>query len=194
MDAYENVVISCHRQANLADVEIVRGSVIALNNGLRRLREIAAGVDPTLQLRRVHTESERHHGARMGMLSGSMLIVVVTGSVLLLSAAGIYAMMSFTVARGRREIGIRTALGADRRRLLTGIFARASAQLGAGVLCGLLLAAAADWAAGGGPPAGMGILLVPGVGVFVMAVGLLATLGPARRGLAIQPTEALREE
>jgi ABC-type antimicrobial peptide transport system permease subunit len=141
----------------------------------------------------VHTESERHHGARMGMLSGSMLIVVVTGSVLLLSAAGIYAMMSFTVARRQREIGIRSALGANPRRLLTGIFARAGGQLGAGAMFGLVLATAADWAAGG-RPVGINALLMPTVALFVMIVGLLATLGPARRGLAIQPTEALREE
>lgn len=159
-----------------------------------RLREIAAAVDPTLQLHEVHTDGDRHRAARKGLMGASMLVVVVTATVLLLSAAGIYAMMSFTVARRRREIGIRSALGADPRRLLTGIFARATGQLGTGVSFGLLLAAAADWAAGGGPPAGIGILLIPGVGVFVMAVGLVATLGPARRGLAIQPTEALREE
>ncbi len=47
-------------------------------------------------------------------------------SVIVLSAAGIYSLMSFTVARRRREIGIRAALGADRHRLLLGIFSRAS--------------------------------------------------------------------
>jgi hypothetical protein len=49
-----------------------------------------------------------------------------TLNVLLLSAAGIYAMLSFTVARRRREIGIRSALGADRRRILGGIFTPSS--------------------------------------------------------------------
>ena len=61
---------------------------------------------------------------------------------LLLSAAGIYAMMSFTVARRRREIGIRAALGADARRILTGIFRRAAAQLAVGVAVGLTIASA----------------------------------------------------
>jgi ABC-type lipoprotein release transport system permease subunit len=37
-------------------------------------------------------------------------------------------------------------------------------------------------------------LLLPTVAVLMMAIGLLAALGPARRGLAVQPTEALREE
>jgi hypothetical protein len=61
----------------------------------------------------------------------AIMIIAVTISVLLLTAGGIYAMMSFTVARRRREIGIRAALGADARRVLIGIFgrrARSSAQ------------------------------------------------------------------
>jgi len=66
-------------------------------------------------------------------------IIAVTLSVLLLSAAGIYAMMSFAVSRQRREIGIRTALGADARRIVSGIFGRATAQLGAGIAGGWAL-------------------------------------------------------
>jgi ABC-type lipoprotein release transport system permease subunit len=37
-------------------------------------------------------------------------------------------------------------------------------------------------------------ILLPGVATLMLIVGLLAALGPARRGLAVQPTEALREE
>jgi ABC-type antimicrobial peptide transport system permease subunit len=113
-------------------------------------------------------------------------------SVLLLSAAGMYAMMSFTVARRRREIGIRSALGADPRRILAGIFARAARQLGAGILGGLILAAAFAWVTGDMDR--RGFLLLPGVSALMLTVGVLAALGPARRGLAVQPTEALREE
>ena len=55
-----------------------------------------------------------------------------------LSAAGISAMMAFTVTRRRREIGIRSALGANARRVLGSIFARASAQVSAGIALGLI--------------------------------------------------------
>jgi ABC-type antimicrobial peptide transport system permease subunit len=101
-------------------------------------------------------------------------------------------MMSFTVAKRRREIGIRSALGADPRRILTGIFARAAAQLGAGVLVGLVLAAA--FAVATDDVNARGFLMMPAIAGLMLIVGLLAALGPARRGLAVQPTEALREE
>ena len=74
------------------------------------------------------------------------------------------------------------------------MFARAAGQLGLGVLVGLLISAALDRAVGGGPFVGKGVLLLPGVALLMMLIGLLAALGPARRGLAVQPTEALQSE
>jgi ABC-type antimicrobial peptide transport system permease subunit len=130
---------------------------------------------------------------QQGLRATALGILLVTGSVLLLSAAGIYAMMSFTVARRRREIGIRSALGADPRRILSGVFMRAAAQLGIGAAVGLGLAVSLDIATGGWVMGGQAILL-PIVVAIVMTVGLLAAFGPARRGLAVQPVEALREE
>jgi len=62
------------------------------------------------------------------------------------------------------------------------------------VLGGLILAAAVDRVVGGGPLGGKGAVLLPVVAALMMAIGLLAALGPARRGLAVEPTEALREE
>jgi predicted permease len=159
-----------------------------------RLRDISAAVDPALQLHQLRTATAAERERQRAFLGFAAMIVAITLSVLLLSAAGVYAMMSFTVARRRREIGIRTALGAAPRRLLASIFVRSGAQLGGGVLAGLVVAAALDRAMGGGPLAGKGMLLLPLVAGFMVLVGLLAAVGPARRGLAVQPTEALREE
>jgi predicted permease len=161
---------------------------------LGRVREVSHAVDPALRLGQLQTAAEAERLLRSGYLSLALAIVAITGSVLLLSAAGIYAMMSFTVASRRREIGIRSALGAAPRRVLTGIFKRAAAQLGTGVVIGLLLAEAVPRIGGGSFFAGEGMLTLLPVLAIVLAIGLLAALGPARRGLAIQPTEALREE
>jgi len=160
----------------------------------QRLRELAAVVDPGLRMHQVSTAADAERESQQSLLAIAIAVAAITGSVLLLSAAGIYAMMSFTVVRRRREIGIRTALGAQPRRILSGIFARASAQLGAGVAGGLLLAIVIDRAMGVGPLSGRGVLLIPGVVALVLIIGLLAALGPARRGLAVSPMETLREE
>jgi ABC-type antimicrobial peptide transport system permease subunit len=159
-----------------------------------KLQELTASVDPTIRLEDVSSVVEQwgHDTRAFWMLA--MAIVATTASVLLLSAAGIYAMMSFTVTRRWREIGIRVALGADARRLLMGIFGRAGAQIAAGVGAGLLVAGIVEFMTPGGNLGGKGLVLFPAVVVVMFVVGLVAAIGPARRGLAVQPTEALRNE
>jgi putative ABC transport system permease protein len=114
-------------------------------------------------------------------------------SVVALSAAGIYALMSVTVEQRRREIGIRTALGADPRRLLAATFARALGQLTVGAAIGMGVALLMD-AAERDMLEGLGLVIVPSVALFMMLIGLIAAFGPARRGLRLAPTEALRTE
>ena len=159
-----------------------------------RLRAIATTVDPGLRVDKIEGVVEAWDAGQKLMRLIATAIIVVMTSVLLLSAAGIYAMMSFTVARRRREIGIRAALGADARRILAGIFGRAVAQLGTGVAVGLAVAATIDWLGGGGVTNGQTLMLGPAVVAVMGVVGLGAAVVPARRGLSVQPVEALREE
>jgi len=158
------------------------------------LRRLATSVDPMLQLSSPRSlyawyREDARTGARV-----ALVIALITGSVLLLSAAGIHALVSFTVNQRRREIGIRTALGAPARRILTSVLGRAMRQLGIGVGLGLVAAVGLDLATGGATMEGAALLLVPGTAAFMLGVGLLAAVGPARRGLSVQPTEALRAE
>jgi ABC-type antimicrobial peptide transport system permease subunit len=106
--------------------------------------------------------------------------------------------MSFTVARRRREIGIRSALGANPRRLLAGVFRRALGQLAAGAVLGLLGAFVLDRylhrmiveIAGGRDVPG----ILPAAAALMTITGLVAAAGPLRRALRIQPVEALRDD
>jgi predicted permease len=162
---------------------------------VERLRTVAAIVDPTLHVDEVRTLAEIYREHRFGDNLGAITIGAVTGSVLLLSAAGLYALMAFTVAQRRREIGIRSALGAQPGQLVAAVFRRAFWQIGtgsaAGMLAAYLVGRYVPIAQVGGLPI-PGIL--PGAAVFMLLVGVLAAVGPARRGLRIDPTEALRSE
>lgn len=158
-----------------------------------RLWDLASALDPTLRLR-VATLGEMKRqqmmGSRLMLLVSSLVIVTV----LLLSGAGIYAMMSFAVSQRRREIGIRAALGADAGRLLRSIFTTAALQLAAGIGVGLVMAFMIDRASDGELLGLFGRALLPVTAAVMTVAGLLATMGPARRALRIDPTEALRAE
>ena len=156
-----------------------------------RVAALARQVDAGLHLRDIVTLDDIVAQEHIRMVGGS----VVFGSVLLValvfSAASLYALMAVAVQRRTREIGIRIALGANPRRVLRTVFARAGRQLGGGIIAGnsliLLLAWRADSLTAD--------LLVSSVitSVIMAAVGVLACAAPARRALRVQPTEALRQ-
>ncbi len=155
-----------------------------------RLRETVAALDPGIRVGEVSSLASVERPPVVRLVEGALFLVVL--SVLLLSAAGIHALMSFTVTQRRKEIGIRTALGAQPRRLLASIFSRAIGQLALGAVLGCILGSLALMNTRA--TTGQAVVLLLAVGALVPAAGLLATLGPARRGLRIQPMDALREE
>jgi ABC-type antimicrobial peptide transport system permease subunit len=103
-------------------------------------------------------------------------------------------MMSVAVTQRRREIGIRAALGASRREIVTSIFSRSAGQLGIGLLIGIAGSALLDRLAGQELLRGQVVPILAFVAITMLLAGLLATLGPTRRALRIQPMEALRGE
>jgi predicted permease len=114
----------------------------------------------------------------------------------LLTALGLYGVLTFSVARRTREIGIRVALGAQRRDVFRLIMIRGVVLVGVGVVVGLgssfALSRLISALLFGVTPNNVAILV--GVSVGLIAVGLLACYLPARRATKVDPIVALRYE
>ena len=158
----------------------------------QRVREIGAEIDPSMQMQRVVPLSDFYDEARAAFQTIALAVALVTAAVLLLSAAGVHAMMSFTIAQRTREIGIRSALGAQPRHLLLGIFKGTMRQLALGIVAGSLLSVGIFVAVGSSFSSATGLLVT--VAAVMAVVAFLAAVGPARRILRIQTVEALRTE
>ena len=170
-----------------------------------RLRQIVAETDPAAMVDSVGALDEPDLEARIGAwiligLGGLASIAIA------LSSAALYALMSFTVARRTREIGIRTALGGSAARIVTTIARRALVQIAVGVGTGAVFwVLVLRWATGGWGigTSGSGDLAVATANwplallvtaSAVSAVGLAACVAPTLKGIRIRPLDALRTE
>jgi predicted permease len=158
-----------------------------------RLRSIATSVDPALRLYDIMPLSNAKDAELEFLSFWFRLLLMVSGVALVLSLAGIYAVMSFTVARRTREIGIRVALGASTRRIAAATFAQPMRQVAGGVLAGSVIVGMLVRASTGAMQIGQ-VVVVLVYGALMMGVCLLACVVPTRRALRIQPTEALRSD
>jgi hypothetical protein len=115
---------------------------------------------------------------------------------LLLAAAGLYGVMSFSVKRRTQEIGVRMALGADRRTILTMVMRQGAFIVIGGIVLG---ASIGGWLGGQMKQLLWGVepwdLPVFGSSILVLgSVGLLASFLPARKAASTDPLSALRTE
>jgi hypothetical protein len=168
----------------------VAGDVAAFTS---RLREVAFDVDPTLRIQDPLTLDRMVDSTVAFYRFWVWSLIIASAVVVVLSLGGIFSVMSFTVARRTREIGLRVALGAPRRRIVLAVFRRPLTQLGMGIVLGGLVA---------------GILLglanrhttlrdLAGFGAYIAlmtGVCLLACIAPTRRAPGVEPSEALRSE
>jgi predicted permease len=115
---------------------------------------------------------------------------------LLLAATGLYGVVAYSVSRRAREMGVRAALGARGRDLMTLVLGEGLALALYGLVPGALLAVAAGWLLRrmlyGVSPADPFVLVV--VALLLTAVSALASYLPARRASSVDPMVALREE
>ena len=158
------------------------------------LREVLAEVEPGMPVSTMALETllsaraaqPRFYAACAGVFGMAALA---------LAAFGLYAVLGYAVSRRRREIGIRVALGAERRDVLLLVLRQGGAIVAAGVLMGLLAAAAGvriiESTLFGVTPADP--LTFAAVTAVLAAAALLACWLPARRAARIDPLEVLRE-
>lgn len=164
----------------------LRGPASAFGPELRRT---VASVDPEIRVDDVLTLDGI--GAAASASEDMLLALAVLLAVLVagLAVGGTYTLMSFLVQQRTREIGIRTALGADPAVLLRHVFSRALEQLTVGLVAGLgilflfMKELDATMAA-----------IASASAALVLLAGVIACVLPARRALRIEPTEALRSE
>ena len=161
-----------------------------------KVRAIAADVHRGIRLDSVHRlddliRSEDRPGI---VIAGCVMGVVALAS--FLSAFGIYSLMSVSVARRTREIGLRVALGASPSRLVTHVLRHALVIVGGGIGAGVtvILLFFVVYVTQVEPLPVKGLVNAVAVTSTVMfTVGLLACVEPMRRALRIHPADALKD-
>ena len=166
-----------------------------------QLRAAAAAVDPSLQLVNVQRLNELNDDVVWVMGLWVRTTVVLSSVALILSLAGIYAVLSFTVARRTREIGVRVALGASRRGVIVATFRRPLLQVAGGIVVGtaIVLSAASlikytEFPGSETDLTLQGMAMIVAYGIVMLGVCMLGCVVPTRRALNIEPTIALRTE
>ena len=114
---------------------------------------------------------------------------------LMLAAAGLYSVVTYTVATRTSEFGIRMALGAKAADVFRIVLTSTATSVGAGLAAGLLLSFAFDkLAAKWVNESSRDPLILAGVTLLLITAALLASVVPARRASAVDPMVALRYE
>jgi predicted permease len=164
---------------------------------LAPLRDLVRDIDPNMPTYDVQT-MEHYYWARATSIA-EVTVAIVGGMGLMglvLAMVGLYALMSYSVSRRTREIGIRMAVGASHASVLRMVLRQGMLPAMCGVPIGLALSAGAgQWLRASFPLAyNMGPAIYGIVAALMLIVAILAAYIPARRASLVDPMTALREE
>jgi len=175
------------------------GNVVVRTTGdplslTRQLRDIVAGLDPTVPVSNVTTLEQLRDDSLAPRRLTLILLTIFTGIALLVSLAGIAGVIAFSVSQRTHEIGIRMALGAGRETVLRSVLRRGLVMIGLGLVVGVITALAATrimsslvWA-----------VSVVDAGTFLATALILARMAlvacylPARKATRVDPVVAFK--
>jgi putative ABC transport system permease protein len=153
-------------------------------------------IDAELSIANIHTMDELMARSVAGRRFSMTLLAIFACVAILLAAVGLYGVMSYSVVQRTHELGVRMALGASRRDVVTLVVGQAARLAVAGIAIGLIAAIALTRL--------MGNMLYEisatdpatfaAVALLIGTVALLASYVPARRATRVDPMVALRHE
>jgi predicted permease len=176
-------------------VTVVARSRRGMNELAATLERTLSGLEPNAQIK-VQSWPDALGGMLLPARAATVSLGVMGLLATVLAVTGIYGLAAYNVSHRMKEIGIRMALGARTKHVLSAAVGRPIILLGAGSLTGLLLVVFATrlladvvYQADPLDP------VVLGGAVFTMALlGILASATPALRALAVDPSRLMREE
>jgi macrolide transport system ATP-binding/permease protein len=160
------------------------------------LRREIQELEPNLPVAGIETMTKTIGTSLYAARMGAWLLAGFGVLALLLAAIGIYGVLSFSIARRTREMGIRLALGAAARQVFLLVVRDGMTLVGVGAVVGLVGGrAAAQWLAGFlyGVPTSDPVTFA-GTATILIVVALVACIVPARRAMRVNPITALRSE
>jgi predicted lysophospholipase L1 biosynthesis ABC-type transport system permease subunit len=163
---------------------------------LPALRKAIHDIDPTVPFKTAETMDEVIAQTLVFERMESWLFGVFAALALALALVGLYGLVSHEVEQARRDIGVRMALGATRRRILAMVMSRVAWMLAAGTAAGIILTLLTRRIIGiviyldAQKEAGSFMVLA----LILVAAGLMAALIPAARAASMDPMQALRTE
>ncbi len=163
------------------------------------LREVVRGIDPNMPVFDARTMQDfyRQRAVRTPDIIAESVAGLGTMG-LILAMVGLYGLISYSVSRRRREIGIRMAIGADRHKVIRMILGQGLVLGSIGVAVGLVASfyvcravMTAAWVASFDH---LNYALFPAIAIPLLVITVLATFEPARRASLVDPMRALRDE
>ncbi len=182
-------------QSEQTETIFVVRSARAPNEMAAALRRTIGGVAPNVPVS-IESWADSLQGELFPAKAAAAALGVMGALASMLAVTGIFGMAAYSVSRRRKELGIRVALGARKMQLMRAAVGRPMLLLGAGSALGLLAGVFASrllghlvYRANPGDP-----VVVGGVVLTMALLGVVAAAVPARRALAVDPSQLMREE